>query len=95
MTAQPKWMRRPRQDDRCGQCGWRRQSGHAETCPTRWAALRTAEAIAESRAALMAWMAVQKADVVDVNRLAQAAAAGLSARARELGLEEDLPTDWA
>jgi hypothetical protein len=87
---------RPRQDDRCGACGLSRRSGHATACPSRWQVLTTAEQIADARMALMVWLSVaQREGEADVVRIGQAAAAAISARAEQLGLEDNRPGDWA
>ncbi len=95
----PKWTR-PRYrrvpDGRCGQCGWQPADGHSPSCPSRYTGLTTAEGIAEARVALMAWSEKQnrlREWGQDISALTAAVAAGLSARAREIGAEDDRPGD--
>ena len=94
---EPKWLKAAKKEKpRCGRCGWRLPE-HAPSCPTRWGSLTSAEQIADSRAALMVWAEMNerlREWGVDVSAITAACASGLSGRARELGLESDLPGDY-
>ena len=80
---------------RCGQCGVELPE-HGYSCPSRYQVLASAESIAETREALMAW-ATSQAHLIeyglDVGAVVAAAAKGISARAAQLGLERDEPGD--
>jgi hypothetical protein len=89
-TPEPKWVRqRTRRALRCGGCGWQVRDGHGPSCPRRFANLKTAEDIAEARAALLAWCEVQERALNPaVPQIREAFATGILARACELHLED-------
>ncbi len=92
----PKWLRAAkRPPPRCGECGWRLPQ-HAWSCPTRYSMLGSAESIHDTRVALAIWSAQQerlREWGIDLSEVTLAAQAGISARARQLGLETDQPGD--
>lgn len=95
----PKWARPARMAPRCAACGrWlptgrgqrdRGYTGHGPSCPSRFAYLTCAADVADARTTLMTWMAAgaHLGDVRDHRQVAEVMAAGISARAVELGLE--------